>query len=248
MKPDRSHRPAVEIMEGRMVMSASPIAASPNLPMPSVHNDSAEANPSSSVVEGTNVLAVTSTTPFTAIPRTIELLPSLASHPASDTPVAPATFRVTHRIQSEVHAAIAKSFDRFEKAYLGALEAYKKSTSKPRADTVVPSIARQDATDAAFTKLSGDLNVAARKLPAGGRNLYPILRGLSVGSFGVTDSSTNKTTESLETHLLVLGDSATTKSLRSAIVTTESASQADANLFIKDKGVLPNLTTVVLYL
>ncbi len=155
---------------------------------------------------------------------------TLVTPPASQ--VNPKFLNLTGRTESQINAAISNSFNQFSHNIFNAFNAYNKAASKPGADTTALTNTFDTKVSQAFNALSVSLSNVSFKLPYGHVNLNPILQNRIIGSTGVTDTTTNVNTPSLQTQFANLSPAASSSDVQAEINGTESLVTSDVHNYI----------------
>ena len=122
---------------------------------------------------------------------------TLVTPPASE--VNPKFLNLTGRTEGQINGAISNAFHSFSNNIFNANNAFNKAASKPGANTTALTNTFDAKVAQSFNALSAALSNVSPKLPYGHVNLNPTLQNRIVGSAGVTDTTTNVNTPSLQT-------------------------------------------------
>jgi hypothetical protein len=155
---------------------------------------------------------------------------SLVTPPASQ--VNPKFLNLTGRTESQINAAISNSFNQFGHNISNAFNSFNKAASKPGADTTALTNTFNTKVAQAFNALSVSLSNVSFKLPYGHVNLNPILQNRIIGSTGVTDTTTNVNTPSLQTQFANLSPMSSSSTVQAEINATHSLVTSDVNNYI----------------
>jgi hypothetical protein len=155
---------------------------------------------------------------------------TLVTPPASE--VNPKFLNLTGRTESQINAAISNSFNQFSHNISNAFNSFNKAASKPGADTTALTNTFDTKVAQAFNTLSVSLSNVSFKLPYGHVNLNPVLQNRIIGSTGVTDTTTNVNTPSLQTQFANLSPKSSTSTVQAEINATHSLVTSDVNNYI----------------
>jgi hypothetical protein len=157
---------------------------------------------------------------------------TLVTPPASQ--VNPKFLVLTGRTEDQINSSIASSFHRFESAATSAFKVYNTNLSRNSVNPSVNVATLENKLNAAFNRLSSDLLKISRMVSYGGVNLDPVLQNRITGTTGVTDTTTQINTPSLQAQFnsLVTTGNTSTSQVKSAIQATQALVSTDVKNYI----------------
>jgi hypothetical protein len=155
---------------------------------------------------------------------------TIVTPPASQ--VNPKFLNLTGRTESQINSALSSAFNRFGNEVTNAFNSYNKGLAKSGADSTALLNTFQGKVTTAFNHLSSAMTNVSHKLPFGGVNLNPVLQNRIVGSTGVTDTTTNVNTPSLQTQVTDLFQNGQTSDFSKTVNSTFNLVRSDVNTYI----------------